>query len=288
MKYDASTIFPFWPRALLLGLAAGLCACQPAGPPEQPAAEAAASSMLEETPPLQHYGSLGGDFTLTDHLDRPFRLGQAPEPATLLFFGFTFCPDVCPTTLARLAQVDNLLGPTADSLRTIFISVDPQRDTPQILKEYLGYFALEAVGLTGDKEDIDRVVSAYGATYSLDQPDTAGAYQVSHSTFTYLIDRRNTVRFLFRQADPPSKIAAVVQQLLDEADANSQGATGDPRANPAWLVQRLLPNPGCGVLWAASDQPHEQIWFVASDEPANPSPIQPAFPLDLPSTSTAP
>src|SRR5579859_5528744 len=107
---------------------------------------------------------VGGDFTLTDDNNRPFQLSSLRGKAVLVFFGYTSCPDVCPTTLSKLSSVYKKLGPEAMRVKTLYITVDPDRDTPAVLKDDLSDFDLDALGLTGTKAEIDKVVALYGAS----------------------------------------------------------------------------------------------------------------------------
>ena len=100
--------------------------------------------------------SVGGDFVLTDHNGQRFELSSLRGKAVLIFFGYTSCPDVCPTTLSKLSAVYKDLGKDANRVKTLYITVDPDRDTPAVLKEDLGSFDLDALGLTGTKPEIDN------------------------------------------------------------------------------------------------------------------------------------
>lgn len=156
----------------------------------------------------------GGDFELTAHDGRPFRLSDARGKVVLLFFGYTSCPDICPMTLAAIKRVEERLGPRRDRLLTVFVSVDPERDTPAALKDYLGHFGLNAVAVTGPPSALDPVVSQYKAFYELVTSDTAMDYLVDHTTTLYLIDRQGKVRYLFGHGDPPERILEGVELLL--------------------------------------------------------------------------
>ena len=135
----------------------------------------------------------------------------------MLFFGYTYCPDICPVTLSKMGRVYQLLGERESELATLFITVDPERDTAEKLTEYLDYFAIDAIGLGGSKKQIDGVIGQYGGHYSLDREEGQVAdYLVDHSTYTYLIDQQGRVRCLFRQSDGPELMAAVTQQLFAE------------------------------------------------------------------------
>lgn len=155
----------------------------------------------------------GGDFQLTAHDGRPFRLSDARGKVVLLFFGYTSCPDICPMTLAAIRQVEERLGTRRDRLLTVFVSVDPERDTPSALKDYLGHFGLNAVGVTGPPSALDPVVSQYKAFYEYVTSDTAMDYLVDHTTTLYLIDRQGKVRHLFGYGDPPERILEGVELL---------------------------------------------------------------------------
>lgn len=233
-------------------------------------------------PELRDFGGLGGDFALADHEGRPFNLEQVKGRTALLFFGYTFCPDICPTTLSKLAQVYDQLNVGPDSLVTLFVSVDPERDTPQVLKEYVNHFGVDAIGLTGSKEEIDAVVQAYGAQYSFDEEGEDGGYLVNHSTYTYLIDAEGRVRFLFRRADDPQTIASVIRRLFDEGDR--------PRAQrPAALPGLLASAPaGCGLApLDGAEFAGRGSWFVIGESEAlgtrdtDAAALQPAFHLGL-------
>ena len=184
--------------------------------PEAQKVPASETSALVEVPPLQDYGGIGGDFALVDQHGAPFELQGLRGQAAMLFFGYTYCPDICPVTLSKMGRVYQLLGEDQQELTTLFVTVDPKRDTQEKLAEYLDYFALDAIGLRGDKEEIDQVVRQYGAHYSLGEEQAS--YLVDHSTYTYLIDQQGKVRFLFRQSDGPELMAAVTEQLFAEAE----------------------------------------------------------------------
>ena len=156
--------------------------------------------------------SVGGDFTLTDHNNQPFTLSNQSGPF-LLFFGYANCPDVCPQTLSKISQVYAQLGDDAKYLKTLFISVDPDRDPPETLKTYLDYFNMPVIGLTGPKATIDKTVKQYGGFYQVSDQNSAAGYLIDHSVYIYLIDKNGDVRFLFRSKDTPQNIADVVRQL---------------------------------------------------------------------------
>ena len=169
-----------------------------------------------EVPSLRDFGGIGGDFALVDQHGARFELQNLRGQAAMLFFGYTYCPDICPVTLSKMGRVYQLLGEEQQELTTLFVTVDPKRDTQEKLAEYLDYFALDAIGLRGDKEEIDQVVRQYGAHYSLGEEQTS--YLVDHSTYTYLIDQQGKVRFLFRQSDGPELMAAVTEQLFTKEE----------------------------------------------------------------------
>src|SRR5258708_27696292 len=123
-------------------------------------------------------GDIGGDFALTDDKGAPFNLGGQRGKVVLLFFGYTSCPDACPATMTKLSSVYKGLGADRDRVLTIFISVDPERDTPEALGKYMRYFGLNAVGLTGKKAEIDAVVKQYGASYAIEKSDSALGYHI--------------------------------------------------------------------------------------------------------------
>ena len=142
--------------------------------------------------------STGGDFVLTDDNGQRFELSSLRGKAVLIFFGYTSCPDVCPTTLSKLSSVYKSLGKDATRVKTLYITVDPDRDTPAVLKEDLGSFDLDALGLTGTKPEIDKVVALYGASYEIiPTPQSVEKYTVAHSTTLYALDPAGRTRILF-------------------------------------------------------------------------------------------
>jgi protein SCO1/2 len=130
------------------------------------------------------------DFTLTAHTGQPFRLSEQRGKVVLLFFGFTHCPDVCPTALSDMAAVFRKLGPDAERVQVAFITVDPERDTPQRMEKYMKIFNPTFLGLSGTRAEIDPIIKAYGATARRrDLPNSALVYTMDHSAFTYVIDQ---------------------------------------------------------------------------------------------------
>lgn len=162
--------------------------------------------------------SIGGDFTLTGTDGKPFQLASLRGQTVLLFFGYTACPDVCPTTLARLARVyERLRRDGLDhKVTAVFVSVDPQRDTPAKLGEYLSYFAVPARGVTGSPAQLAPIVRRYGASYERVQVASAAGYLINHTTYVYLIDPIGRVRHLIRHEDPPDRIADLVERVIAE------------------------------------------------------------------------
>jgi protein SCO1 len=158
---------------------------------------------------------VGGDFALTDYDNQPFQLSSLRGKAVLIFFGYASCPDACPTTLSKLSAVYKRLGSDAARVQTLYISVDPERDTPQILKEDLAHFRIGALGLTGTKADIDKVVAQYGASYEIvPMPESEARYTITHSTTLYALDAAGKTRILFSYDASVDEIAKGLKQIL--------------------------------------------------------------------------
>ena len=159
--------------------------------------------------------SLGGPYTLTDHT------GQAVDQDTfrgsyqLIYFGFTYCPDVCPTELWRVAQVMDALGESAERVQPILITVDPERDTPDALAQYVELFHPRMVGLTGTAEQIADVAAAYRVYYARAPLDgESGDYLMDHSSFTYGLGPDGDVIRVFTPAQPIEEIAEFLQSHM--------------------------------------------------------------------------
>ena len=142
--------------------------------------------------------NLAPDFTLTAHTGQPFRLSEQRGKVVLLFFGFTHCPDVCPTALSDMAAVFRRLGADADQIQVAFITIDPARDTPEVVSKYVKLFDPRFIGLAGDQAAIDPIVKAYGVTVQRRElPDSALGYTMDHSAYMYVIDKSGTWGELF-------------------------------------------------------------------------------------------
>jgi protein SCO1/2 len=124
----------------------------------------------------------------------------------LVFFGFTHCPDICPTKLMELSEVFRAAGDRAGKARALFITVDPARDTPELLKNYLGSFDPRIIGLTGTQEEIDAVVKAFRA-YSRKVPTANGDYTMDHTAIVYLMDKKGQFVGTFNLERPPADAA---------------------------------------------------------------------------------
>lgn len=148
----------------------------------------------------------GQTVTQKDYLGRP----------VLLYFGYTHCPDVCPTTLADLAIALRQLGPAADQVRVLFVSVDPARDTPAVLKSYVNAFGPWFVGLTGSQEQLVALTKRYRVAYRLGAADTSGNYAVYHSSAVFIFDRQGKARLLTSLSDKPDLIAGDLRRILSE------------------------------------------------------------------------
>ncbi|MCI0337709.1 MAG: SCO family protein [Acidobacteria bacterium] len=175
-----------------------------------------AQSIYPPTIPEQCSPGAAGssDFSLTDHNGAKFRLRDQRGRALLLFFGYTSCTEACPVILGRINTVFRQLGQDRDKAMAVFISVDPQRDTVQVLREYVQYFSAHTAALTGKKEEIDAVVKQYGAKYEIEKSDSALGYHVSHTTDIYLIDQCGTLRSRFKHTDRAALITAGVKRLM--------------------------------------------------------------------------
>lgn len=152
------------------------------------------------------------DFRLTDHNGKPRTLADFRGKAVVLFFGYVHCPDVCPTTLADLAQAMRLLGKDAEQVQVLFVTVDPERDMPELLAQYVPAFHPSFLALRGDAQATARAAEAFGVTYQK-QPTRSG-YNMDHSSGTFLIDPQGRVRLLAPYAQRADWLAEDISLLL--------------------------------------------------------------------------
>jgi protein SCO1/2 len=163
----------------------------------------------------------GVDITGADYqYALPDQNGQPRTPAdfkgkvTVVFFGYTQCPDVCPTTMAELAQVKKALGKDGERLQAVFVSVDPERDTPQVLKGYVGSFDPSFVALRGTPEQTAATAKAFKVFYAKAPGKTPGSYTVDHSAGSYVFDTQGRVRLFESYGKGVEALAADVMALL--------------------------------------------------------------------------
>lgn len=158
------------------------------------------------------------DFTLTDMRGQPFRLSEHRGKIVMLFFGFTNCPDICPTAMSDLAKLRRELGGDAEQVVGVFVTLDRERDTPERLQRYLGGFDKTFYGLTGTPEQLAQVEKAYGVTsIRRELPDSAIKYTIDHSTFIYAIDKTGKLRVLFPHGSTVDDMLSDVRYLLRES-----------------------------------------------------------------------
>lgn len=184
--------------ALMIALL--LAACSGGGPPY------ALANVTGLVAPLR--------FHLTDQNGRPVTAADYRHDIVLLYFGYTHCPDQCPTTLAMLANVLHALGPQASQVRVLFVSVDPRRDTTAVLKRYVGNFGPEFVGLRGGQTELTRLSKRYRITYHYEAPDKYGDYEVDHSSAVFVFGRRGHARLLGQVDNTAQQYTSDLRRLL--------------------------------------------------------------------------
>ncbi len=160
---------------------------------------------------------LGGPFSLVNQAGTAVTERDFAGRWLLLYFGYTFCPDICPTELGTMAAAVDALGPLGGQVVPVFITVDPERDTPAALTDYVGRFHPRLVGLTGSAEQVAEAARRYRVYFARVQHRDAGAYLMDHSSFVYLVGPDGRVRALFRPEAAPEDIAATVRAQLTRA-----------------------------------------------------------------------
>jgi protein SCO1/2 len=158
------------------------------------------------------------EFSLIGDDGKPADASTFRGDTTLVYFGYTHCPDVCPETMARLMQVLAKLGDDAKNVRILFITVDPARDTPKALHAYVDAFdAQHARGLTGTDSEIESLAKRYRVAYQMEKRDARGDYEVTHSSAVYVFDTHGRARLLATDSDTPDTIAHDLRRLIGTA-----------------------------------------------------------------------
>ncbi|WP_052760992.1 SCO family protein [Sedimenticola thiotaurini] len=161
---------------------------------------------------------IGGDFTLTGSDGKPYSLSDSRGHVVVLSFGYTFCPDVCPTSLATISAALSSIGEAAEQIDPLFISVDPDRDTPEKLREYTHYFHPRMKGLTGTAEQIAEVAKRYHARFDFVGKGETENYTIDHTANLYVIDRNGKLAAVLPHGLPPQALADGLMSTLEQSD----------------------------------------------------------------------
>ena len=158
--------------------------------------------------------TIGGPFHLTDQTGKPVTDKDLLGRPAAMFFGYTFCPDVCPTTLTEVGDWLKALGPDADRLQVVFVTVDPERDTQDKMKDYLTSFDPRIRGLTGTAEETAQIVKDYRVYVKKTHPESGSDYLVDHTAAVYLMDRQGYFVGFINYQEEPEKTIAKLKELL--------------------------------------------------------------------------
>jgi len=158
----------------------------------------------------------GGDFKL-DSIDGPVRLSDSNGKVRLLYFGYTFCADVCPTALSRIGAAFKKLSPDElQQVQGLMISVDPERDTLQKLKDYTKYFHPQITGITGTKAEIDEIAKRYDVKYRKSKGSTAADYLVDHTGYIFVLDKKGKIADYLPHAVQVNRAVEVIRKLINQ------------------------------------------------------------------------
>jgi cytochrome oxidase Cu insertion factor (SCO1/SenC/PrrC family) len=183
--------------------------------PAQEADEPSAAALMDAL--MWGQGPIGGPFRLIDHTGAVRTDADYRGKLALIYFGYTHCPDVCPTDLQAMASVLDLLGDAGRAVQPLFITVDPERDTPGHLASYVPLFHPRLVGLTGEASAIRQVARAYKVYYAKVILSDASDYVMDHSAFIYLVDGEGRYLGFFPPGTSPERMATVIHPYLDSS-----------------------------------------------------------------------
>ncbi len=163
----------------------------------------------------------GEDFRLTDHNGQARSLADFKGKVVALFFGYVNCPDVCPTTMTKLAAALNTLGADANRVQVLLVTLDPRRDTPEILRQYVPAFHPTFLGLYGDEQATDNIAKEFKVFYERRKPDATGFYTVDHGGGIFVFDPQGRKRLFISDEHGPDVIARDLKTVLKQADGKS-------------------------------------------------------------------
>lgn len=179
------------------------------------------SGCQPEVAPTQEFAAAditgspwGANFNLIDHHGQPRTIADFKGKAVVLFFGYTHCPDVCPTTMAKLANVMQKLGPDSQQVQVIMVALDPKRDTPDVLRQYVPAFHPSFIGLTGNEQQIDAVAKEFKVMRMVQESDKNGYYMVDHAGGLYAFDPQGQLRLFINEHHSVDTITQDLQALL--------------------------------------------------------------------------
>lgn len=169
-----------------------------------------------EGPPMLAGAIRGGPFNLVDQHGTPVTEAALKGHPSAMFFGYTFCPDVCPTTLYEMTALMEQLGPDADKLEVYFVTVDPERDTREAMAEYLSAFDPRFTGLTGSREEIDKIIAGY-RVYARKVERETGPYLMDHTAAVYLLDGEGALTGTIDYQEDPETALAKLKRLIESS-----------------------------------------------------------------------
>jgi protein SCO1/2 len=241
-----------------------------------------ASGLWVATQPYAFHGAVivpatrAPDFTLTTHTGNAFRLSEQRGKVVVLYFGYTFCPDVCPTTLMEFKKIRARLPRENDRVQFVFVTVDPERDTPTKLRDYLAVFDPAFVGLTGTMAELEPVWHAYGVYRAKVPGSSAMAYTMDHSARVYVIDANGDLRVTYSYGEDADNIAQDLTHLLGERYSVSPSSTspiadgavtlGDLKIENAW-VRAVPAGMTSGVFLTITNHGAQPDVLIAAQSP---------------------
>lgn len=155
------------------------------------------------------------NFTLQDGSGRSISLAEMRGKVVVVYFGYTHCPDVCPTTMSTYARaIEQLPENLRDDIRVVMVSVDPRRDTPEIMAKYVAHFSPEFVGLSGSEDEINAVIAAWNLNVECGEPSADGSYSVGHPASSFVLDKSGRQRLIVPHDMPVETLAADLKLLL--------------------------------------------------------------------------